>query len=431
MNSVSQMDIFAYFPNTELGDLERLDLCLKKIPYHNLIRLLDKQRGKGRNEYSNETMFRIMISQFIFQTQSVAGTRRELSRNPTLRNMVGLSDENARLRGIRVVPEARVFSNFINNLVKNQEELDHIFRELVLQVADKIPGFGTNIAGDGKYIQSFSPNNHHRKNTGDGRCENDADYSIKENWYTDKNGVRKSKKQTYYGFRKHTLVDADTELPVGFALTKASTDERKVMKELLPTLPAVIQKRGRYATFDRGYDSTDFLKAVEASGRKPVIDNRIMRKGDKLMQYRDTNIYYTESGEVFFYDERITCSEINDMTGYEEFFQPMRFDGYEKRRDALRYEYDGKTYRIKIKDDPRVFNTVARSSKKFKKLYNTRTSVERYHSRLDRDLGFENHTIRGIKKMRVMVTLADIVILAMAHVHIDRGQTNYASIFDI
>lgn len=430
MKSVSQMDIFAYLPNTELGDLERLYLCLDKIPYQELITILDSQRGKGRNEYSNQTMFMIMVSQFIFQTQSIAGTRRELSRNPTLRNMVGLSDENARLRGIRTVPKPRVFSGFINNLVKNQEELDRMFNEMVVTVADKLPGFGENIAGDGKYIQSFSPNNHHRKNADDGRCENDADYSIKEHWYTDKNGNRKSKKTTHYGFRKHTLVDADTELPVGFILTAASKDERKVMEELLPSLPEVIQERGKYATFDRGYDSNDFKKTVESTGRKPVIDNRIMRKGDKLIQYRDTNIYYTESGNVFYYDERIDCNEINELTGYEEYFQPMRFDGYEHAREALRYEYEGRIYRLKINDDPRVFNIVARSSNKFRKLYNTRTSVERYHSRLDRDLGFENHTIRGIKKMRVMVTLADIVILAMALVHIDKGQTNYASIFN-
>lgn len=94
------------------------------------------------------------------------------------------------------------------------------------------------------------------------------------------------------------------------------------------------------------------------------------------------------------------------------------------------YEYNSKIYRIKIDKYPRVFNVVARNSAKFQTLYNTRTSVERYHSRLDRDLGFENLTIRGLKKMKVMVTLTDIIMLAIALVHIDNGQTNYASIFD-
>ena len=430
VNSVSQMDIFAYYPNTELGDLERLTLCLEKIPYMHLIDILNDERGKGRNEYTNETMFMIFVSQFVFQTGNFAGTRRELSRNPVLRNLVGLSDVDARMRGYPVVPEPGVFTTFITNLKNHQADIDQIFKELVIQVAEKIPSFGENIAGDGKYILSYAPNDHRHKNLDDGRCENDADYSIKQNWYYDKNGERKEKKTTYYGFRKHTLVDAATELPIASALRPASIDEKKTMIELLPVLPEVIKERGKYATFDRGYDSNDFLKAVRDSGRKPIIDNRILRKGDKLQKYRDTNIYYTESGAVFYYDERIESEAINELTGYEEYFQPMRYDGFEQSRECLRYEYDGKIYRIKIEDDLRVFNVVARDSVKFHRLYNTRTSVERYHSRLDRDLGFEDHTIRGLDKMNVMVTLADIIILAMAMVHVDREQTNYGSIFN-
>ena len=43
---------------------------------------------------------------------------------------------------------------------------------------------------------------------------------------------------------------------------------------------------------------------------------------------------------------------------------------------------------------------------------------------------FDDHTIGGLDKMTVMITLADIISLAMALVHIARGQTNYDSIFN-
>ena len=85
---------------------------------------------------------------------------------------------------------------------------------------------------------------------------------------------------------------------------------------------------------------------------------------------------------------------------------------------------------LTIKNDPKVFNMVARDSKKFTRLYNKRTSVERYHGRLDQTLGFENHTIRGIGKMTVMGTLADIIMLAMALVHVHNAQVDYASLLD-
>lgn len=76
----------------------------------------------------------------------------------------------------------------------------------------------------------------------------------------------------------------------------------------------------------------------------------------------------------------------------------MKYEGYDKKRKSLRYSYKGTVHRIKIADDPRVFNEVARNSKKFKRLYNERTSVERYNGRIDRDYGMEKHSIRGLKK---------------------------------
>ncbi|KIO63175.1 transposase [Caldibacillus thermoamylovorans] len=50
----------------------------------------------------------------------------------------------------------------------------------------------------------------------------------------------------------------------------------------------------------------------------------------------------------------------------------------------------------------------------WKREYNKRTAVERVNSRIDQVFGFENHTIRGIKKMTVRCGLALCVMLAMA-----------------
>jgi len=68
--------------------------------------------------------------------------------------------------------------------------------------------------------------------------------------------------------------------------------------------------------------------------------------------------------------------------------------------------------RIKLSQDRRVFTPVARSSYQWKRLYKKRTSVERVNSRLDVSFGFEQHFIRGQKKMKLRVAL--MVMLAMA-----------------
>lgn len=121
------------------------------------------------------------------------------------------------------------------------------------------------------------------------------------------------------------------------------------------------------------------------------------------------------------------CEKINESTGLPKYFRQMRYEGYDKKRRSLRYSYKGTVYRIKMSDDPRIFNEVARNSKKFKRLYNERTAVERYNGRIDRDYGMEKHSIRGLKKMTVEITLINIIMMAMAKPHIHKGQTNYAS----
>jgi len=54
------------------------------------------------------------------------------------------------------------------------------------------------------------------------------------------------------------------------------------------------------------------------------------------------------------------------------------------------------------------------SSYAWKRAYKKRTSVERVNSRLDVFFNFENHTVRGLAKMKVRCGLALCIMLAMA-----------------
>jgi len=83
----------------------------------------------------------------------------------------------------------------------------------------------------------------------------------------------------------------------------------------------------------------------------------------------------------------------------------------------------GKAVRIPLEEDRRVFTPLARSSLKWDRLYDKRTSVERVNSRLDTSFGFEKHTIRGLTKMETRCCLALVVMLAMAVGRIRANQT--------
>jgi len=69
-----------------------------------------------------------------------------------------------------------------------------------------------------------------------------------------------------------------------------------------------------------------------------------------------------------------------------------------------------------------MFTPVDRDTAAWERGYDRRTAVERVNSRIDRVLGFEQHTIRGLKKMEARVGIALVVLLSMALGRIQAGQ---------
>jgi len=69
---------------------------------------------------------------------------------------------------------------------------------------------------------------------------------------------------------------------------------------------------------------------------------------------------------------------------------------------------------IPLKKNRWIFTPLARSSYKWTTYYKKHTVVERVNGRLDEAYGFEKHFIRGSQKMKLLCTLALMVILAMA-----------------
>ena len=61
-------------------------------------------------------------------------------------------------------------------------------------------------------------------------------------------------------------------------------------------------------------------------------------------------------------------------------------------------------------------------------LYKKRTEIERLNGRIDRDYMFNDHFIRGQKKMNLMLKLSFIVMLTMAKGHIKNKQKNIRSL---
>ena len=121
---------------------------------------------------------------------------------------------------------------------------------------------------------------------------------------------------------------------------------------------------------------------------------------------------YDYRGNVYYIDDKLIQHR-------------MRYEGYDAQKKCLRYSHKGKTYKIYISYDESVFLPVARDSMKYARLYKGRTAVERLNGRLDRDYMFEDHCIRGLKKMKLMASLSLLTMNAMALGKIKGGATTH------
>lgn len=403
MHSITQLNLFA---DNELGDLVKLNTVLNELPDQELINALDEERPTGRDDYSNLSMWRALIAKFVFQHSTIESLIRELNRNSQLREACGFQPHHLLINGqykLFLAPSSAAFSRFTSRLINHLDKLHEMFIHLVKALYQKLPDLGERLAIDGKIIESQANQPTKQKNP-DNRSEHEATWTAKK--YHDKeNNVTQT--TWYYGYRVHLICDTQYELPIAYEVTPANKSESTIAKDLVDELTDQQAERGEYFMADRGYDGTPLIKKIERRSMTAIIDNRHMWKdGEQTRQYRDTDLVYDEDGQVFFVDN---------------FGKPilLKYEGYDCSNDSLRYKFhpkydDRRIFRIKRSEDVRIFSKVARTSHKFKRLYNERTAVERVNGRLDRDFLFENHTIRGLKKMDLHVSLAFITNLTFA-----------------
>ncbi|NMA75089.1 MAG: transposase [Bacteroidales bacterium] len=429
MAIIPQQTFLVWNEIEDLGDLERLRLVLEYMPDEELMQVLEKERGNGRDDYPVRAMWNSILAGVVYEHPTNESLIRELSRNGQLRFMCGFRSNND-------IPKSYVYSRFFKNLFEKEEMVNDIFDKLVDELEILLPGFGGNLAMDGKAISSLAVRENKNKKE-DGRRDIDADWGKKEYKGVREDGTAWSKVVSWFGYRLHLFVDANYELPVAFELTKASASEVKQAHNMVDDLnkahPELIEKCETLAA-DRGYDDTKLHKKLwNDYDIKPVIDIRNMWKDpDETRQLEDyENVVYDYKGNVY-----CVCME----TGIQRDMCVGGFEKDRKEQGTLKKLCPAKHYgiqckymeqcsvkqgiRIDITLDQRVFCPIDRASYKWKRHYNTRTSVERVNGRIGESFGFGKHHIRGIKKMKIRCGIALCVMLAMAVGRIKEGQAD-------
>ena len=462
---------FSWRDVESLPDLERLRLVLDVLPDEEIVAALEAGRGRGRNDDPVRAMWRALIAGIVFQHPSIQSLLRELGRNPALLEICGfdpLPFQGAPVTELRggtrgpcalthtaavrdTVPSHWNFSRFLGRLVWLEGErglVSAMIENLRASLFEEVPDFGRHLGYDGKAIESHSTGRVPKG--GEYASDPDADWGKHgTSGVNGKSGAIWKKVKSWFGYGLHLIADTRYEVPVAFAVTRASGPEAGVLPGMLEDLFAKApQMADRCADFSagRGLDN-GLLKARlwDSWAIRPLIDTRQMWRAEKDEPGHDpaqpiTRAMFPDRADVVVHDERGRVSCICPETGEE---RAMAFQGFEADRGAcgtLKYrcpaaafdldckgreachraggvkpgEY-GRILRIDLDThDRRIFTPTPWGSPSWRRGYNRRSAMERINSRLDHSFNFETHYIRGLAKMKARIGLALAVMMALA-----------------
>jgi hypothetical protein len=422
------------------SDLGRLSLVLTALPDEEFMRFLESRRGHGRNDYPVRAMWNAVVAGIVYRHASMASLLSELRRNRELLQVCGFDP----MRGSDAAPSDDAFGRFVDVLVEHRDWIARMGAAVLKRLGELLPDLGKRLAADSKAIASYgSPVRDAKKRARrDGRRDLDADHGVKTYRGIREDGSSWEKVVRWFGYKLHVIVDSQYELPVTWKLTTASrpdVTELVPMVEQLEAAQPVIAARAAELAADKGYDSGTVNETLyEKHGIKPVIDTRALWKAEP------TRPVVGDRPDSFVYDER---GRVHCVCPVEGKVREMAFAGFEKDRDTLKYRCPaaaygcdcagrkecealadvgdwGRTLRVPLDLDRRIFTPLARSSYAWKTAYARRTAVERFNSRIDRVLGFELHFIRGQAKMQARIDLAFLVYLAMALARVQSDQAD-------
>ena len=152
MATLSQKLLFGWDQIEALGDLKRLRLVLDNLPDETLMKKLEQERYRGRDDYPIRPMWNALVSGVVFQHPTVEALLRELRRNAQLRQVCGFD----LVKGLEAVPNSWAFSRFLAQVMAHRELMQQMFDTLVERLTELLPDYGVSLAVDGKALPSYA-----------------------------------------------------------------------------------------------------------------------------------------------------------------------------------------------------------------------------------------------------------------------------------
>ncbi len=382
---ISFEEIIQFQPQT------KLEMIFSTLDVSKLANALRKSNdSRGPKGYEPASLIYSLIAMQVERMKVVKDLVRNLKQNPVLRYCCGFDV-------LGEVPSEATFSRFLAKLTESKE-LEDLFYSLVKEAKELNIVDGTTVAIDSTKLDAFEAPIPKSKIIDDG---------TNPNWGKKKDTHGNDVK--WFGWKLHILCDVKSELPLDILITPANvydgTQAIPLIEQFTKNYKNIIHPL--HYVMDSGYDFENTYKEIVSK-----------YNGLPIIAYNPRGSYAPPEG-------------------LDENFDPVCSAGYKliywgKDGDYLKFRCPhavgrcdcpygmiwcstsnyGYTLKLNYKEDPRHHGYPLRSSIEWKKLYDSRTAVERCNSRLKEYLSTDNIRSRGIKKAKVYALLNWIALVA-------------------
>jgi len=364
----------------------------------------------GRKPYSLNVLLRALVYRCLRQIPTLAELVFELGNNPCLVDCLGLDP-------LKSLPPIERFSHFLHhteNSVLQTVRLS-LVRELIREgiVAGKV------LALDSCSV--VAPLRENNLKTSLAHSRFDKNQPPKGDPQTGV-GVRihfssqKKKEVTFFwGYRNHTVSDAESELTLWEETHPANVSE---VRRALPMLQSLkeLSLPTAFVTADSEYDVEAILNyIVHEMHAQPIVARKTRREENAAFKIQGGDVYCTANLSMA-HRGKVT----NKAKGliYRQYGCPLYWRKKLRRQYLLCpvghpkfFEQKGCNFLIRL--TPSIRSQVPYGTDLFEQMYRKRTSIERTYSRL-LSITMQHPTVRGLQANRNHCTIAHIATLLIA-----------------
>jgi hypothetical protein len=371
----------------------------------------------------------------------------ELKRNGDLARLLGFEQIGANQYKI---PSDSALSRFHVKLKEEYlEKVETVFEKTVKALATENPEFGEHTALDASDVRTHArpgrkraedeegdSGNESKEETQKSSSDPEASWSVKTKTWEDGQGKKRKETKSTFGYKLYAV--ADTTVP-GIVAVDVRTGSASDQKMAVPMIDAAQENvgEGRMETvaMDKGFDSEQNVREVYNRGIAPIVPVREVPENLDRLPKEDREEPLSPGGNIIYdrYTGEVACYEHSSNENEEAERRTMTYAGFEAERGTHKFRCplggcaaakcrafhccaagssgsQGRQVRVSMKTDYRRFAPVYPRSKRWKRMYNGRSAVERINSYLKDVLPLERHCLRGKNAIKLRVLFASITL---------------------